>query len=379
MYDYIIAGAGYAGAVSARILAEKGKKVLILEARKHIGGNAYDEKDERGILIHTYGPHIFHTSEKKVYDFLSRFTEFVPYHHKVLADVYGKLIPVPFNLNSLYMVYDGEKAKRLEELLISEYGKEARVPVLSLKESKEAEIRELAEYVYENIFLHYTMKQWGVSPDEIDPAVTARVPVILTREDGYFTDTYQAMPKNGFTELFKNMLNCENIEIRLNCKAEEHISLSDGRIYFDGREFDGEFIYTGMIDELFNRQFGILPYRSLNFVFENYDTDYYQEEAVINYTVSEDYTRISEFKRMTGQKISGTAIVKEYPVNYEPNKGMIPYYAVLNDENLKLYGKYGELASGYRKLRLLGRLAEYKYYNMDAITKRAMELTEEMI
>ena len=188
MYDIIIIGTGYAGAVSARILAEKGKKILIIEERDHIGGNAFDETDEHGILIHTYGPHIFHTKDKEVYDFLGRFTEWIPYHHKVVGNVYGKYIPIPFNLNSIRMVYEKEKAEDIIEKLISEYGKETAIPILRLRENKDEAIRELADYVYENVFVKYTGKQWGLKPDEIDPAVTARVPVILTEKDGYFTD-----------------------------------------------------------------------------------------------------------------------------------------------------------------------------------------------
>lgn len=379
MYDVIIAGAGYAGAVSGRALAEKGKKVLILEEREHIGGNAYDEKDEHGILIHTYGPHLFHTSDKKAYDFLSRFTEFVPYHHTVMGNVYGKLMPIPFNLNSLYVAFDKEKAEKLEKKLLDTYGAETRVPILELRKASDPEIRELADYVFENVFVHYTMKQWGLAPDEIDPAVTARVPVITTHKDGYFTDTYQAMPKFGFTKLFENMLHHENITVELNCDALSRVKLSDGKIYFDGEEYNGTFIFTGMTDVLFDRCFGALPYRSLRFDFEYHDVDSYQDAPVVNYTVSEDYTRISEFKKFTCQgDVKGTTIVKEYPRSYVPDSGMIPYYAILNDDNKALYSKYKELADKYKGLVLLGRLAEYRYFNMDAITSHALSVVENM-
>lgn len=376
MYDIIIIGTGYAGAVSARILAEKGKKILIIEERNHIGGNAFDETDEHGILIHTYGPHIFHTKDKEVYDFLGRFTEWIPYHHKVVGNVYGKYIPIPFNLNSIRMVYEKEKAEDIIEKLISEYGKETAIPILRLRENKDEAIRELADYVYENVFVKYTGKQWGLKPDEIDPAVTARVPVILTERDGYFTDEYQAMPKEGYTALFKKMLAHPDIDIRLNTSAKDILKLENGKILFECAEFEGKVIFTGMTDELFDRCFGSLPYRSLKFDFSYHNTDSYQPEAVVNYTVDEDFTRITEFKKMTGQKVKGTTIMKEYSLKFVPDTELIPYYAILNDENKALYNKYAGLATEYKNLYLLGRLAEYQYYNMDAITKKALELCE---
>lgn len=376
MYDIIIIGTGYAGAVSARILAEKGKKILIIEERDHIGGNAFDETDEHGILIHTYGPHIFHTKDKEVYDFLGRFTEWIPYHHKVVGNVYGKYIPIPFNLNSIRMVYEKEKAEDIIEKLISEYGKETAIPILRLRENKDEAIRELADYVYENVFVKYTGKQWGLKPDEIDPAVTARVPVILTEKDGYFTDEYQAMPKEGYTALFKKMLAHPDIDIRLNTSAKDILKLENGKIFFECAEFEGKVIFTGMTDELFDRCFGSLPYRSLKFDFSYHNTDSYQPEAVVNYTVDEDFTRITEFKKMTGQKVKGTTIMKEYSLKFVPGTELIPYYAILNDENKALYNKYAGLATEYKNLYLLGRLAEYQYYNMDAITKKALELCE---
>ena len=379
MYDIIIVGAGYAGAVSARRLAEKGKRVLVIEERTHIGGNAYDELDEQGVLIHTYGPHIFHTKNKTVYDFLGRFTEWIPYHHKVVGNIYGKFIPIPFNLNSIRMVYEKEKAENLIEKLIKAYGRETSIPILKLRENDDKDIRELADYVYENVFVKYTGKQWGVKPNEIDEAVTARVPVILTEKDGYFTDEYQAMPGSGYTKLFENMLAHPNIDIRLITSAKDCLKFEDGSILFECTEFNGEVIFTGMADELFNRCFGALPYRSLRFEFSYHNTDSYQPEAVVNYTVNEDFTRITEFKKMTGQKVEGTTIMKEYSLNFEPDTGLLPYYAILNDENKALYEKYAKLAADYKNLHLLGRLAEYKYYNMDAITEKALELCERMV
>lgn len=380
MYDCIVVGAGIAGAAAARILAENaGKKVLVLERRSHIGGNCYDEKDAHGILIHNYGPHIFHTSLEDVYAFLSRFTDWYAFGHEVVAKVGDKLIPVPFNLNTLHMVYDKEKADRLEQKLIAAYGEGSRVTIMKLRENEDPDIREIAQYVYENVFLKYTMKQWGQKPEEISPEVTGRVPVLVSYDNRYFQDKYQGVPKDGFTPMFERMLAYENIEVRTNTDCTKVLSFDGDKIFFDGEVFKGDVIYTGALDELFDCRFGRLPYRSLDFHFEHLDEDSFQGHSVVNYTVSEDYTRITEFKYLTGQKdTDGTTIVKEYPFAYTGAKGEIPYYAILNEENQALYEKYRALTDGMKNFHLLGRLAEYKYYNIDAMTKKAMELAAQL-
>ncbi len=377
MFDYIIVGSGFAGAVCARVLADSGKKILILERRPHIGGNAYDCLDENGILIHKYGPHIFHTNEKRVFDYLSRFTEWRKYDHEVLAKAGDKEFPVPFNLNSLYRVFDEEKAKALEEKLICTYGMEKKVPIGEMRESADSDIRELAEFVYKNVFLNYTMKQWGQKPEEIDPATTARVPVFISRDNRYFQDSYQGMPLNGYTPLFENMLDHENITVKCSAQAKDHLSFENGNILFDGEAFDGKVIYSGATDELFGYEFGALPYRTLDFGFEHHSVTYYQSHGTVNYTVDEDYTRITEYKYLTGQKKeNSTTIMKEYSRSYRPKTEDIPYYAIINPENNELYRKYADKASDYKNLILLGRLAEYKYYNMDKIVLLALELCD---
>lgn len=380
MYDVIVVGAGIAGAVAARKLAEeKGKKVLVVERRSYIAGNCYDLPDEYGILIHEYGPHIFHTGMEEVYEYLSRFTEWYAFGHEVVAKVGEQLIPVPFNLNTLHMVYDKEKADRLEQKMIAAYGEGSRVPIMKLRENEDADIREIAQYVYENVFLRYTMKQWGQKPEEISPEVTGRVPVLVSYDNRYFQDKYQGVPLHGFTPMFEKMLAHENIEVRLDTDCKDVLAFEGDTILFEGTPFEGDVIYTGALDELFECRYGRLPYRSLDFHFEHYDEDSYQGHSVVNYTVSEEYTRITEFKYLTGQQqTNGTTIVKEYPFAYTGAEGEIPYYAILNEENEALYQKYRKLTEGMKHFHLLGRLAEYKYYNIDAMTKKAFDLVEKM-
>ena len=382
-YDIWVAGAGFAGAVAARALAEQGKKVLVLERRNHIGGNAYDCLDEHGVLIHQYGPHIFHTNDKKVFDWLSRFTQWRRYQHRVIANVPrdnpevvpahkttdGRFFfPVPFNLDSLRNAFGEREGRRLGEKLLNAYPAQSQVTILELRQNPDPEIAAIADYVYEHVFVHYTMKQWGQKPEEIDPNTTARVPVRLSQDDRYFQDAYQGMPLEGYTKMFERMLDHPNIEARLSVDARPVL-----------KEARGPVIYTGQADELFDFKFGPLPYRTLFFQFETLFQDIYQTHGTVNYTVDQDFTRITEFKHLTGQEIPGvTAIVKEYSRAYTGEEGEIPYYAIINPENNALYAKYKAEADKYPNLHLLGRLAEYKYYNMDAIAARALELAERL-
>lgn len=383
-YDVLVVGAGYAGAVAARALAEKGKRVLVLERWSHVAGNAYDRPDEAGVLIHQYGPHIFHTNNKRVFDWLSRFTQWRDYQHRVVADIPdgqgGRLrYPVPFNLTSLETAFGTEEGRRLGEKLIAAYGAEKKVTILELRQNPDPEIASLADYVYEHVFVHYTMKQWGQTPEEIDPNTTARVPVFLSRDDRYFQDTYQGMPLEGYTPMFEKMLDHSNIAVELGTDALKRLELSGEQILVDGEAFAGPVIYTGQADELFGFRFGPLPYRTLDFDFETLERDDFQGYGTVNYTVDEDFTRITEFKHLTGQILPGvTTIVREYSKAYSGAQDETPYYAIINPENNALYAKYQQEADKFGNLYLLGRLAEYKYYNMDAIAARALELADSM-
>lgn len=384
MYDSIVIGAGIAGSVMARQLAEKGgHKVLVVEKRDHIGGNCYDRPDAYGILVHEYGPHIFHTNMEDVFAYLSRFTEWILYEngHQVVANVDGRLIPIPFNLNTLHMVYDKETADALEKKLVDTYGEGSRVPIMKLRENPDPQIQAIAQYVYENVFLKYTMKQWGQTPEEISPEVTGRVPVLISYDNRYFQDKYQGVPKDGFTGMFARMLEHGNITVRTGTDAKELLEFGEDEIRLQGQRFDGSVVYTGALDELYGCRFGRLPYRSLRFDFEHLAQDDFQDgHSVVNYTVSEDFTRITEFKHLTRQKdTDGTTIIREYPFAYTGAEGEIPYYAIMNPQNQALYEKYKKLTDGLANLHLLGRLAEYQYYNIDAMTKKALELADDLL
>ncbi len=383
--DIVIVGAGFAGAVMAERFANLGKKVLLIEKRNHIAGNMYDYLDDNQVLRHEYGPHIFHTNSKEVVDYLSNFTSWYDYKHCVKGYVNGILCPIPFNFESIDLCFEENKAKRLKQILIDTYGEDKQIPILTLKENENDEIKELADFIFENVFLHYTMKQWGLKPDEIDPNVTARVPVRLSYEDGYFADTYQIMPEHGYTAIFENMLKHDNIEVCLNTEAKERLSLDadTNSIYLDGEKFEGQVIFTGAVDDLFNYELGDLPYRSLDFDVQTKE-GIYQEVATVNYPTPKDvhgFTRISEYKLFNpNQSLEKTTIAIEYPLAYDrlADKGNIPYYPIFTQDNQKKYEAYVSLAKQFPQIHLLGRLAEYKYYNMDAIILRALQMFEEI-
>ena len=388
-FDAVVVGSGFAGSVTARELAEKGgMRVLIIEKRAHIAGNMYDEYDDAGILVHRYGPHIFHTNDNRVFTYLRRFAGWMGYQHHVLADWHGTYLPVPFNKNSMEIAFGEEKAAHLIEKLIETFGDERKVTINELRAQEDPELAEVADFVYNNVFLYYTQKQWGLTPEEVDPSVTARVPVFISRDNRYFQDAYQGMPLRGYTDLFEQMLDHDNITVCLNTEAESVFDLvfENGAedaglaaIKLHGKEFTGPIVYTGPLDELFLARFGRLPYRSLDFVYETYDEEYKLPCGTVNFTVSEDYTRITEFKHLTHQKAPRTTIMKEYPRAYTDPTTQTPYYAIINDENNAHYERYRKLTETLPNFYPLGRLAEYRYYNMDKIVGLALDLSKEII
>jgi UDP-galactopyranose mutase len=354
MFDYLIVGAGFAGSVLAERLANgSGKKVIICDKRPHIGGNAYDHYNEQGILVHKYGPHIFHTNSREVFEYLSRFTDWRPYEHRVRARVDGQLVPLPINLDTINQLY----GLSLTSFEVEEFFRRVAEPRDQVRTSEDVVVSRVGRELYEKFFRNYTRKQWDLDPSELDASVTARVPVRTNRDDRYFTDTYQAMPLDGYTRMFEKMLDSPNIKVLLNCDYREAAQEVRFR----------EMIYTGPIDAFFDYQYGKLPYRSLEFKHETHNVPVHQPAAVVNYPNEHLYTRVTEFKYLTGQEHPKTSIVYEYP-RAEGD----PYYPVPRKENAEMYARYKALAEATPSVHFVGRLATYKYYNMDQIVAQAL-------
>ncbi|MFN2511955.1 MAG: UDP-galactopyranose mutase [Pyrinomonadaceae bacterium] len=354
MFDYLIVGAGFAGSVLAeRLAAGSDKKVLICDKRPHIGGNAYDHYNEAGILVHKYGPHIFHTNSREVFEYLSRFTDWRTYQHRVRASVDGQTVPIPINLDTINHLY----GLNLTSFEVEDFLKKVAEPVEHVRTSEDVVVSKVGRELYEKFFRNYTRKQWGLDPSELDASVTSRVPTRTNRDDRYFTDTYQAMPLHGYTRMFEKMLDHPNIKILLNCDYRD----VEKEILFR------KMIYTGPVDTFFDYCYGRLPYRSLEFKHETHDVAVYQEAPVVNYPNEQLYTRVTEFKYLTGQEHSKTSIVYEFP-KAEGDA----YYPVPRKENAELYAKYKALADATSNVHFVGRLATYKYYNMDQIVAQAL-------
>lgn len=356
MFDYVIVGAGFSGSVVAAQMARNfGKRVMLLDRRNHIGGNAYDHHDQHGVLVHKYGPHIFHTNSKDVFDYLSLFTEWRNYEHKVLASVDGKLVPIPINLDTVNILHGLELTVDEMEAYLE---KIAEKPP-AIRTSEDVVVSRVGRDLYEKMFRGYTRKQWGLDPSDLDVSVTARIPVRTNRDDRYFTDTYQAMPRHGFTRMFENMLDHPNITVILNTDYRDVLKSVQYR----------ELVYTGPVDEFFGYRFGKLPYRSIQFRHETVDVEKLQPVAVINHPNEHDYTRVTEFKHLTGQAHSKTSVVYEYPCD-----GGDPYYPVPRPDNAAIYKRYEALAAQTPAVHFVGRLATYKYYNMDQVVAQALTL-----
>lgn len=354
MFDYLIVGAGFAGSVLAeRLASQSDKKVLICDRRNHIAGNAYDHYNEDGILVHRYGPHIFHTNSRDVFDYLSLFTQWRPYEHRVLASVDGSLVPIPINLNTINKLY----GLNLTSFEVEAFFAKVAEPKDYIRTSEDVVVSKVGRELYEKFFRNYTHKQWGMYPSELDKSVTARVPTRTNRDDRYFTDTYQAMPLHGYTAMFEKILLNPNIKVMLNTDYREIQKVIPYR----------EMIYTGPIDQFFDYRFGKLPYRSLDFKHETHDKSVFQSAPVVNYPNEHPYTRVTEFKYLTGQEHNKTSVVYELP-KAEGD----PYYPIPRLENAEIYKQYKEIADRTPGVHFVGRLATYKYYNMDQVVAQAL-------
>lgn len=356
-YDYLIVGAGFAGSVAAeRLASQHNKKILLVEKRNHIGGNAYDEYDVHGVLIHKYGPHIFHTNSKKVFDYLSQFTEWRFYEHRVLAKLNNKLYPIPINRTTINKLYNKNFTTDEEVKVFYNSVREKRNPILN---SEDIIVNQVGLDLYKKFFKFYTKKQWELDPSQLSPSVCGRIPVRANEDDRYFTDKYQFMPKDGYTKMFGKIVAHPNIEVKLNTDYKEIV---------DNVEFD-KMIYTGPIDYFFDYKFGKLPYRSIRFEWENYERDKFQEVAQVNYTDNSDsFTRVVEHKYLSGQVINITSISREYS-----QKNGDPFYPIPNGENNLIFELYNNVKNKIENVELIGRLAEYKYYNMDQVVGRILQ------
>jgi UDP-galactopyranose mutase len=354
MHDWLVVGAGFAGSVLAeRIATQRGETVLVIDRRPHIAGNAYDHLDDAGVRIHRYGPHIFHTNAKSVVDYLSQFTEWRPYEHRVLAKVDGMLVPVPINLDTVNRLYGlSLDSQGMEDFLAAR-----RERVEHIRTSEDVVVSTVGRELYEKFFRGYTQKQWGLDPSQLSKAVTARIPTRTNRDDRYFTDTFQMMPRDGYTAMFRNMLDHPNIQVELDTPWKAVAERGLAR----------RIIFTGPIDEYFDHRFGRLPYRSLHFVHETRDVEWAQPVAVINYPQTERFTRVTEYKHLTGQVHPKTSLTYEYPSDVGD-----PYYPIPRPENQSLYRIYRLAAEKERDTWFVGRLGSYQYLNMDQVVGQAL-------
>ncbi|MBC3796108.1 UDP-galactopyranose mutase [Acetobacterium tundrae] len=357
-FNYLIVGAGLAGLTFANLLAQnENNTILIIEKRQHIGGNAYDSYNANHILIHNYGPHIFHTNNQQVWKYLSQFTEWQDYQHRVLSFVDGQFIPMPITLETINQLYN----TNLSQFEMADFIESQKEKVELIKSSEDVALSNAGRDIYEKFFMNYTTKQWGVSPSELDPSVISRIPFRFNRDTRYFTDRYQGIPKAGYTKMCEQMIDRPNIKVMLNTDYKE---------VTDAIDYD-KMIYTGPVDYFYDNQFGKLKYRSVRFEMEDHDCESFQDAAVVNYPNDYDFTRITEYKKITGQQHLKTTVMKEFPCDGEE-----PFYPFPTKEWQECYLKYKAKADVEENVVFAGRLAEYRYYNMDVVVARAMEMVE---
>ncbi len=371
--DCLVVGCGLSGAVIARHMAEQDKKVTVWERRNHIGGNMYDYVDEHGFLVQKYGPHTFHTKKKELYDFMCRYESWRPYKLTCGAVWDDTYTPTPFNFTTIDTFYPPEKAELLKRKLTAAFAGRLTATVVEVLQHPDQDIRGYAEFLFKNDYAPYTAKQWGVGPSAIDPSVLKRVPLRFSYDEGYFDDAYEVMPEHSFTQFFQNLLDHPNIHVELGVEALEHLKPSGDRLYLDGVPADIPVVYTGALDELFGCVYGRLPYRGLRFEWKYEDCDSLQPAPVVAYPQETGYTRITEYKKLPEQAKPGSSYAVEYPLPYEEGKAMEPYYPVLTAESQEQYAEYKTMADKITNLICCGRLADFKYYNMDQALERALE------
>lgn len=376
--DCLIIGCGLSGAVIARHLAEQGKRVVIWERREHIGGNMYDYVDQHGFLVQKYGPHTFHTKQKHLFDYMCQYESWEDYKLTCGAVWDKTYTPTPFNFTTIDTFYPKDQAALLKEKLTMAFSGRNTATVVEVLEHPDPDIRGYAEYLFQNDYAPYTAKQWGVSPNEIDPSVLKRVPLRFSYDVGYFDDDYQVMPTHSFTHFFENLLNHPNIQVELGVEALEHLRTSGNQILVDGEVADYPVVYTGALDELFDCRFGRLPYRSLRFEWKYQDIDSLQDAPVVAYPQEAGFTRITEYKKLPVQNKPGTSYALEYPLPYQEGQDQEPYYPVLTEESQLQYSKYQELANQIPNLIYCGRLADFKYYNMDQALERSLSVCSDL-
>ena len=377
--NVIVVGAGLSGAVVARYLAEKNYQVKVLEKRSHIAGNMYDYEDDHGFLVQKYGPHTFHTKKRELYEYMCRYEDWQDYKLTCGAVWDGKYTPTPFNFTTIDTFYPEEKAEELKKHLLLAFKGRITATVVEVLGNEDPLVRKYAEFLFQNDYAPYTAKQWGVSPEEIDPSVLARVPLRFSYDVGYFDDPYQVMPVHSFTSFFENLLHHSNIHVELGQDALKQLEIKDNQVTVDGRPFAGLVIYTGPIDELFHLKYGKLPYRSLRFEWKYSENESIQDAPVVAYPQEKGFTRITEYKKLPVQDKSGSSYALEYPLPYEEGKDMEPYYPVNDEKNGALYAEYKRLADTEKNVIFGGRLAEYRYYDMDAVIASALKKSEEVL
>lgn len=376
-FDCLVIGAGIVGSVIARQLAECGLKVSIIEKREQVAGNLYDKIDSHGIRVQVYGPHIFHTNNSEVWNYINKFSSWIPFDLVCGSKIDGHFVKTSFDLTCIDIFFP-EKAKKIKEALLNNYPGLKSVSILELLNSKNPYIHEFAQFLYDKDYAPYTAKQWGIKIEELDPQIFKRVPVLLTDGSRYFLDKYQALPEKGYTLFVKNILDHRNISISTGTDSSKFLKFENGKVLYNNKEVSFPIFYTGPIDQLFSYRFGHLPYRSLHFEWKFLDTESFQPMPVVAYPLEKGYTRITEYKKLPVQRVYGTSIALEFPLQYPANNSE-PYYPVLTENSRSLYSRYKDFLCAYENIYCCGRLAEFKYYNMDDAILSALNCVKNFI